>query len=112
MISSNRKAREYGKSLAPVYDVMCTAVYPNLSRVNAMSIGGARGFGDVTRQSFAAMAEEAGMRPPLVLHHLDAMVKAIPQAARVVAEELEANWPSGVYAKIEAVIRDQISRVA
>ena len=112
MSSSNRKAREYGKSLAPVYDVMCTAVYPNLSRVNAMSIGGAKGFDDVTRQSFAAMAKEAGMRPQLVLHRLDAMPKAIPQTARAVAEELEAEWPSGVYAKIEAVIRDQISRVA
>ena len=112
MSSSNRKAREYGKSLAPVYDVMCTAVYPNLSRVNAMSIGGAKGFDDVTRQSFAAMAEEAGMRPPLVLRRLDAMAKFIPQAAHAVAEELEDDWPSDVYAKIEAVIRDQISRVA
>ena len=101
-----------GKSLAPVYDVMCTAVYPNLSRVNAMSIGGAKGFDDVTRQSFAAMAEEAGMRPPLVLHRLDAMAKAIPQTARAVARELEADWPSDVYAKIEAVIRDQTNRVA
>ena len=100
------------KSLAPVYDVMCTAVYPNLSRVNAMSIGGAKGFDDVTRQNFVAMAEEAGMRPPLVLHRLDAMAKAIPQVARAVAEELEANWPSGVYAKIEAVFRDQAGRVA
>ncbi len=101
-----------GKSLAPVYDVMCTAVYPSLSRVNAMSIGGAKGFDDVTRQSFAAMAEEAGMRPPLVLRRLDAMAKFIQQAARAVAEELEADWPSGVYAKIEAVIRDQAGRVA
>ena len=112
MSSSNRKAREYGKSLAPVYDVMCTAVYPNLSRVNAMSIGGAKGFDDVTRQSFAAMAEEAGMRPQLVLHRLDAMAKAIPQAACAVAEELEADWPSDVYTKIEVVIRNQVGRVA
>ena len=57
------------------------------------------------------MAEEAGMRPPLVLRRLDAMAKFIPQAARAVAEELEAGWPSGVYAKIEAVIRDQTGRV-
>ena len=77
-----------------------------------MSIGGAKGFDDVTRQSFAAMAEEAGIRPQLVLRHLDAMVKAIPQAARTVAEELEADWPNDVYAKIEAALRDQISRVA
>ena len=58
------------------------------------------------------MTEEAGMRPPLVLHRLDAMAKAIPQAARAVARELEADWPSGVYAKIEAALQDQISRVA
>lgn len=77
-----------------------------------MSIGGAKGFDDVTQRSFAAMAGESGMRPPLVLHRLDKMANSISQAAHAVAKELEANWPSGVYAKIEAVIRDQAGRVA
>ena len=35
--------------LAPIYDVMSTVVYSNLSKVNAMSIGGAKRMADVTR---------------------------------------------------------------
>ena len=58
------------------------------------------------------MAEKAGMRPPLVLHRLDAMSKVIPQAAHAVAAELDADWPSGVYARTESVIRDQSERIA
>ncbi len=34
--------------------------------------------------------------------------KDIPQAACAVTEELEADWPNGVYVKIEAVIKDQV----
>ena len=52
------------------------------------------------------------MRPPLVLHRLDAMSKVIPQAAHAVAAELDADWPSGVYARTESVIRDQSERIA
>jgi len=100
-----------GKSLAPIYDVMCTAVYRNLSRVNAMSIGGAKRFQDVSRQSFGSMAEEVGMRPQLILGRLDTMAKRILDAAHRLAIELNNDWPSDVYAKIEKVIAGQLKRV-
>ena len=100
------------RSLAPVYDVMCTHVYRHLSHVNAMSIGGARTFEDVTRQSFAAMAEEVGMRPQLVLGRLDAMAKRILPAARDLASGMGSEWPSEVYAKIAAVVEKHVGIVA
>ena len=49
-----------GKRLAPIYDVMSTEIYSNLSKVNAMSIGGAKTLKDVNRGSFSALAQEAG----------------------------------------------------
>jgi len=100
-----------GKRLAPIYDVMSTAVYPNLSRVNAMSIGGARKFGEVSRASFAAMAEEAGMRPQLVMSRLDKLAAKIVPTAHSLANEVSAEWPSGLYAKIEAVVAEQVATV-
>ena len=100
------------KSLAPIYDVMCTHVYRNLSRVNAMSIGGAKAFGDVTRQSFGTMAEEVGMRSGLVLGRLDAMAKRILPAARELASEMESTGSCPVYAKIIAVIEKQVKAVS
>jgi len=100
-----------GKSLAPIYDVMSTAVYRSLSHVNAMSIGGAKRFEDVSRQGFSAMAEEVGMRPQLILGRLDAMVDRILPKARRLARELKEEWPSEVYAEIEKVIAGQLKSV-
>lgn len=101
-----------GRNLAPIYDVMSTAIYSSLSRVNAMSIGGAKRFEDVSRASFGAMAEEVGMRPALVLSRLDRLTGKISSAARDLSEELSRRWPSDVYARIEAVIGSQVASVA
>lgn len=96
-----------GKSLAPLYDVMSTAIYGNLSKVNAMSIGGARTLDDVTRGSFERLAREAGMRPQLVLNRLDSLVERIGPAAAALASEMAETWPSEVYGKILDVIARQ-----
>jgi len=101
-----------GRSLSPLYDVMCTMVYPNLSHALAMSIGGAKAFDGVTRQSFAAMAEEVGMRPQLVLGRLEDMVRKILPMARELASEMNVKWPSAVYGKIVAVIGKQAAKAA
>ena len=77
-----------------------------------MSIGGAKKFGDVTRQSFGTMAEEVGMRPGLVLGRLDAMAKRIRPAARELASEMESTEPCLVYSKIIAVIENQVKSVS
>ena len=99
-------------SLAPIYDVMTTAVYPELSRVNAMSIGGSRDFDGVSRSSFTAMADEVQMAPALVLGRLDALLGRISQEAPALAAELAAEWPSEVYSRILKVISDQMRRMA
>ena len=96
------------RRLAPVYDVMSTAIYGNLSRVNAMSIGGARKFADVKRERFGTMAQEAGMRPQLAIDRLDRLVARIGSVAHTLSGELAAEWPSDVYAKIESVIAGQV----
>ena len=96
------------RRLAPIYDVMSTAIYGNLSRVKAMSIGGARKFADVKRECFGTMAQEAGMRPQLAIARLDRLVARIGSVAHTLSGELAAEWPSDVYAKIESVIADQV----
>ena len=101
-----------GKSLAPIYDVMSTAIYANLSRINAMSIGGARKFKDVSRASFEAMAEVVGMRPQLVISRLDRLAAKIVPTAHALASEFSTEWPSGLYAKVEAVITEQVASIA
>ena len=107
----NSSVLYYGKGqrrLAPIYDVMSTAIYGNLSRVNAMSIGGARKFADVKRERFGTMAQEAGMRPQLAIDRLNRLVARIGSVAHTLSGELAAEWPSDVYAKIESVIAGQV----
>ncbi len=101
-----------GRSLAPLYDVMSTAVYETLSRANAMSIGGAKAFNDVTRGSFGRMAEEAGMHPRLVFDRIDKMAKAIVPAADTLVKDLSCEWPSGVYAEIKHIINDHVAVIS
>ena len=96
------------RRLAPIYDVMSTAIYGNLSRVNAMSIGGARKFAEVKRERFGTMAQEAGMRPQLAIDRLDRLVARIGSVAHALSGELSAEWPSDVYAKIESVIAGHV----
>ncbi len=100
-----------GKSLAPIYDVMCTLIYRNLSRVNAMSIGGAKTLDAVSRENFVRMAEEVGMRPQLILSRLDAMIKRIIPTAQKLTEQMNEAWPSNVYAKIVETIERQTKAV-
>ena len=101
-----------GRSLAPIYDVMSTLVYPALSDDGAMSIGGAKRFADVRRENCAIMAQEAGMRPALALGRLDAIASKIMHHAESLAKELAAEWPSDVYAKIISVISSQLKQIA
>lgn len=99
--------------MAPIYDSVCTMVYPRLSKVVAMRIGDDSAFEKISRLSFGKMAERCGIRPALVHEMVDAMAAAILPAAEALAVELsDAGEPSPVYAEIVKVIRGQIARVA
>ena len=101
-----------GKSLAPMYDVMSTAVYGNLSRVNAMFIGGAKKIDDVSRASFVALAGEVGMRQSLVLDRLDRIAAKIVSAASSLSAEMASKWPCGIYSEINSIIKAHVAAIA
>lgn len=103
--------RDGKAGLAPIYDVMSTVIYPNLSKANAMLIGGETDMAKVTRASFSAMAEEIRLRPQLVLKRLDDLSAKIESCAASLADSLNRTWPSGVYEKILAVIEAQVKQV-
>ena len=98
--------------LAPLYDAVSTAVYPDLSRDYAMGIGGETLMGRIGRDHFARLSEECGMSPQLLLGRLDAMIGRILPAARELAANLNQEWPSEVYEKIVAVIGRQLKSVS
>ena len=97
---------------APLYDLVCTAVYPELSRESAMRIGGDAAFERISRDSFARMGEACRISPRLALDRLDALAAKILPAARTLAEACADSHPSPVYSRIVDVIAAQTARVA
>lgn len=66
--------------LAPLYDIVSTVYYPELSREMAMKIGGEYSSEMVTPRSFEKLAEEAGLAKPLVRRRVPELVEAILSA--------------------------------
>ena len=104
----------HGKSavLAPLYDLVSTVVYPELSREMAMGIGGEMRFSAITRANFSRMANDCGVSPKLVLSRLDALCGRVTTAAERLAEEFNASWPSGMYGKVIETIKSHAAHVA
>ena len=98
--------------LAPVYDLLCTEIYDSLAHETAMSIGGETSFAGITRESFSKMARECKIRPELVMSLIDEMLEKITVASKSLADELNRQHPSTVYAEICRVIERQAARLA
>ena len=103
-----------GKSirLAPVYDLLCTEIYDSLAHETAMSIGGETAFAGITRGRLSKMAQECKVRPELILSLLDEMLEKITVASRKLADELNRQHPSTVYAEICRIIERQAAWLA
>ena len=103
--------RNGGARLAPLYDAVSTAVYPELSRDFAMSVAGDRTFGTITRESFTRLARDCGISPKLLLARLDNLSERILSEAGNLADELTGPFPSPVYARVFTVIKNQVDSI-
>lgn len=63
--------------LAPLYDLICTPVYSNLSKKMAMKIGGVNKLDEVDPRQFEKLAEQIGFAKPLVKRRVIDQVKKI-----------------------------------
>ena len=68
--------------LAPLYDVVSTYYYPELTREMAMKIGGEYSSDRVSKTNFEQLAEDAGLAKPLVRGR-------VPELAEVVLSNLD-----------------------
>jgi serine/threonine-protein kinase HipA len=87
--------------LAPLYDVVSTVYYPELSRDMAMRIGDEYSSEKVTAKNFEQLAEEAGLGKPLVRRR----VVELSERVSAVLPELETAYP--VAQKVAVLIRQR-----
>ena len=71
--------------LAPLYDLVCTAAYPGLSRKLAMKLGGEYRPQYVRRRHVERFAESAGLGPAPVRRRIAELAGRMPEAAARVA---------------------------
>jgi serine/threonine-protein kinase HipA len=63
--------------LAPLYDILSTIYYPDLSKKMAMEIGGEYSSEEIIPKHFEKMAEETGLTKPLVKQRISEIVSII-----------------------------------
>jgi len=93
-------------SLAPFYDLVCTAVYP-LSGQMAMSLGGAFDARLLGLENWRNFVRQAGeRRETFVFHTLEEMASTLPRQGEILAAELTEEYgPDGIYGEILDVLR-------
>jgi serine/threonine-protein kinase HipA len=71
-----------GPRLAPFYDLMSTAFYPDLDNTFAMKIGGQGVFQRLRHRAWQAFCEDAGLNFSIVRKRIIAMAKKLPAASQ------------------------------
>ncbi len=96
-----------GVSLAPFYDLLCTAVYPHLTDRLAMRIGGEDRPAWVNREQWERLAADLDIKPKLVLSTLEDMAASTSKAATALAFSDE----TGIVRDIRKTIADRSRKV-
>ena len=84
----DRRVDDNGPRLAPLYDLLSTIVYPELSPGLAMKIGGSSTLDEINAGAWAAFALEAAIGLPLIRRRVAEISEAVKDQAESVATEL------------------------
>ena len=84
-----------GVRLTPFYDLMCTRIYPGLSREFAFSLGGEVQPGQVGREQIVALARELGMGAPFLMKIATELARVLPDALQGACDTVEPLLHSG-----------------
>ena len=102
-----------GTCLAPLYDLLTTIAYPELSSRLAMKIGKRATLEEMDARGWESFAAEAGLGQPLVRHLVAEISAAVEAQAREVAGALEdENMDGAALSRFADTIADRATRCA
>lgn len=97
--------------MTPAYDLVSTAVYPDLNHHIAMKIGGQNDAALVTREHWQALAKELGVAEKHILGVLDNIAFYLNDGLpRVTAKLEQEGWASPIYGKVRDHIQARIAQ--
>lgn len=102
-----------GVHLAPLYDVVCTAAYPQLDRHLAISIGDELDPDSITRIHFADLAEDFSLNATAFERELRQLSERVAtEGSSLRTEAIEEGWHHPCVDRILEVIESRVQRVA
>lgn len=101
-----------GPRLAPFYDLLCTAIYPELETQFAMKIGGENRWNWLMKRHWERFAEEVSIKPKMVLTTVGTMAGEIVQEAEKTSEQFHALFgPSSIPEMMLSCIRERARKI-
>jgi serine/threonine-protein kinase HipA len=103
-----------GARLAPLYDLMCGAAWPNVTENMAQGIGGKNRGGHIHARHWRRMAGECGLNGTALLRHVAALAAKVAFEVGPAADEVR-KMPAGdhpMLADFVAAIRKRCATVA
>lgn len=97
-------------SLAPFYDVVCTRIYPQLNLQFAMRHGPVLDPGEMSRDAWQSLADQAGIRFSLLLTIARRLASVIVEEARGLITERYREAPPMV--QIVSAIGERVTRLS
>ena len=82
-----------GVTMTPFYDLMCTRMYPGLSREFAFAIGGELEPASMTKEHLTALAAQLGMRPQFLAQQAADLARKLPGALEHAIREIKPMLP-------------------
>jgi serine/threonine-protein kinase HipA len=97
-----------GAQLAPLYDVLSTAVYSDLSDKMAMKIGSKYRFDELHARHWVQMAEAAQLGAPQLKRRVLEIAGELPHLAKKLQAQFESKgWGHPIIAKIVTLIEER-----
>src|SRR5579859_3785209 len=101
-----------GVELAPIYDVMCGDIYPDVTRNLAMKVADKNRGGHLHGRHWDRFAEENGLSATQVRHRVASLSKTVLEQAARVAEDMGAKFGQpGLYQEIAGYVTDCCRRM-
>ena len=97
--------------LSPAYDIMSTAIYPEVGRRMAMKVDGEYTFKWITRDKFIRMANKSGIAQRIVSRELDKMIRHVERALPALVDKAGRLFPHSVYAIIAEGIAARMAQI-
>jgi serine/threonine-protein kinase HipA len=97
--------------LAPAYDLLSTAVYPNLAPKLAMKIDTEYNFRWITPGKFIRAGQKAGVSEKVVREQIREMLAKMPKALKKINAKDVVKYPAEVYEKIESGIEVRMKQL-